>query len=131
MGLLASARHPVCLLAHAFLVVVRLGARDAQGLWVEVLKGGSRPRPDPAYSSAGGEEADPRHGRTEKTNRRFLLEWSLWRRVHQAVAARCRKASLAAKRAARTTAGTEGPSEAVTIAPEEAHLTDEQWAALV
>jgi hypothetical protein len=44
------------------------------------------------------------------------------------VAARCRKASLAAKRAARTTAGTEGPPEAVTIAPEEAHLTDEQWA---
>jgi hypothetical protein len=44
------------------------------------------------------------------------------------VAARCRKASLAAKRAARTKAGTEGPPEAVTIAPEEAHLTDEQWA---
>jgi hypothetical protein len=43
------------------------------------------------------------------------------------VAARCRKASLAAKRAARTKAGTEGPPEAVTIAPEEAHLTDEQW----
>ena len=32
------------------------------------------------------------------------------------------------KRAARTTAGTEGPPEAVTIVPEEAHLTDEQWA---
>ena len=45
------------------------------------------------------------------------------------MAARCRKASLAAKRAARTTAGTEeGSPEAVTIAPEEAHLTDEQWA---
>ena len=46
------------------------------------------------------------------------------------MAARCRRsqASLAAKRAARTTAGTEGPPEAVTIAPEEAHLTDEQWA---
>jgi hypothetical protein len=63
-----------------------------------------------------------------KRRRRFLLEWSVWRRAHQAVAARCRKASLAAKRAARTTAGTEGPPEAVTIAPEEAHLTDEQWA---
>ena len=63
-----------------------------------------------------------------KRRRRFLLEWSVWRRAHQAVAARCRKASLAAKRAARTTAGTEGPPEVVTIAPEEAHLTDEQWA---
>jgi hypothetical protein len=63
-----------------------------------------------------------------KRRRRFLLGWSVWRRAHQAVAARCRKASLAAKRAARTTAGKEGPLEAVTIAPEEAHLTDEQWA---
>jgi hypothetical protein len=54
----------------------------------------------------------------------------LWRRAHQAMAARCRrsKTSLAAKRAARATPGTEGPPEAVTIAPEEAHLTDEQWA---
>ena len=65
-----------------------------------------------------------------KRRRRFLLEWSVWRRAHQAVAARCHKASLAAKRAARTTAGTEGPPEAVTIAPEEAHLTDEQWASV-
>src|SRR5215210_5187641 len=63
-----------------------------------------------------------------KSRRRFLLGWSLWRRAHQAVAARCRKASLAAKRAARATPGREGPPEAVTIAPEEAHLTDEQWA---
>jgi hypothetical protein len=46
------------------------------------------------------------------------------------VAARCRKATLAAKRAARTTASKEGPPEAVTIAPEEAHLTDEQWASV-
>ena len=63
-----------------------------------------------------------------KRRRRFLLEWSSWRRAHQAVAARCRKASLAAKRAARAAAGREGPPEAVTIAPQEAHLTDEQWA---
>src|SRR5215217_581222 len=57
-----------------------------------------------------------------KRRRRFLLGWSAWRRAHQAVAARCRKASLAAK----TTASKEGPPEAVTIAPEEAHLTDAQ-----
>ena len=48
------------------------------------------------------------------------------------MAARCRRsqASLAAKRAVRTTAGTEGPPEALTIASEEAHLIDEQWALL-
>jgi hypothetical protein len=63
-----------------------------------------------------------------KIRRRFLLKWSTWRRAHQAVAARCRKAGLAAKRAARATAGREGPPEAVTITPEEARLTDEQWA---
>jgi hypothetical protein len=43
------------------------------------------------------------------------------------VAARCRKASLAAKRAARRTLGTEEPLEAAPIPPEEADLTDEQW----
>ena len=48
----------------------------------------------------------------------------MWRRAHQAVAARCRSA----KRAARRTPGTEGPPETAEIALEEAHLTDEQWA---
>jgi hypothetical protein len=56
--------------------------------------------------------------------RRFLLGWSVWRRAHQAVAARCR----AAKRAARHTLGGEVPPKTVTIAPEEVGLTDEQWA---
>lgn len=56
--------------------------------------------------------------------RGFLLGWSTWRRAHQAVAARCR----AAKRAARHAFGREGPPETATIAPEEARLTDEQWA---
>jgi hypothetical protein len=56
----------------------------------------------------------------------------LWRRAHQAVAARCRRsqAGLPPKRAAGATAGREGPPEAITIAPEEAHLTDEQWASV-
>jgi hypothetical protein len=63
-----------------------------------------------------------------KGRRRFLLGWSVWRRSHQAVAARCRKASLAAKRATRRTLGTEGPLRAAAIPPEEATLTDEQWA---
>jgi hypothetical protein len=56
--------------------------------------------------------------------RGFLLGWSAWRRAHQAVATRCR----AAKRAARHAFGREGPPETATIAPEEARLTDEQWA---
>jgi hypothetical protein len=43
------------------------------------------------------------------------------------VAARCRKASLAAKRAARRALGTEEPLKAAAIPPEEARLTDEQW----
>jgi hypothetical protein len=59
-----------------------------------------------------------------KRRRRFLLGWSVWRRAHQAVAARCRSA----KRAARRTPGTEGPPKTAAIALEEAHLTDEQWA---
>ncbi len=44
------------------------------------------------------------------------------------MAARCRKASLAAKRAARHALVGERPSEVATIAPEEARLTDAQWA---
>jgi transposase len=43
------------------------------------------------------------------------------------VAARCRKASRTAKRAARQALGTEEPLEAAPIPPEEAGLTDEQW----
>ena len=56
----------------------------------------------------------------------LLLGWSVWRRAHQAVAARCR----AAKRAARQAVGGEGPFKSAAIAPEEAHLTDEQWVLL-
>ena len=59
-----------------------------------------------------------------KRRRRFLLGWSVWRRAHQAVAARCR----AAKWAARQGRGTSEPLKAAVIAPEEAALTDEQWA---
>ncbi len=62
-----------------------------------------------------------------EVRRRFLLGWSAWRRAHQAVAARCRKASLAAKHAARRALGREGPPEVAAITPEGAGLTDEQW----
>jgi hypothetical protein len=44
------------------------------------------------------------------------------------VAARCRKASLAAKHAARHALGGERPLKTAAITPEEAYLTDEQWA---
>ncbi len=56
--------------------------------------------------------------------RSFLLGWSAWRRAHQALAARCRAAKRAARHALREgrTLGT------AAIAPEEASLTDEQWA---
>ena len=60
--------------------------------------------------------------------RRFLLGWSAYRRAHQAVAARCREASRAAKLAARHALGGEGTPKTTAIAPEEARLTDEQWA---
>jgi hypothetical protein len=59
----------------------------------------------------------------------FGLGWSAYRRAHQAVSARCRKASRTAKRAL----GREGPSEdgtgpkATTLPPEGAPLTDGEW----
>ena len=61
--------------------------------------------------------------------RDFRLGWSVWRRAHQAVAARCKKAS----RAARATLRREGSSEdhaepkVITLTPEEARLTDAEW----
>ncbi len=57
--------------------------------------------------------------------RDFRLRWSLWRRAHQAVAARCRAAKRALKR--------EGPSEehaepkVSTLAFEETKLPDAEW----
>ena len=48
----------------------------------------------------------------------------MWRRTHQAVAARCRTAKRTARHALR-----EGRTlDTVAIPPEEAGLTDEQWA---
>lgn len=55
--------------------------------------------------------------------RPFLLGWSAWRRAHQALAARCR----AAKRAARRALMGESPPRIAALAPEEARLTDDQW----
>ncbi len=52
------------------------------------------------------------------------MGWSAYRRAHQAVAARCRGTRRVAQRAF----GREGPPRATAIPPEEAGLTDEQWA---
>ena len=64
--------------------------------------------------------------------RRFRLGWSAYRRAHQAVAARCKKASRAAKRALHERESSEkysGPEP--TIPPSEgAPLTDAEWRAL-
>lgn len=61
--------------------------------------------------------------------RRFRLGWSAYRRAHQAIAARCKKASRAAKRALHGQESSKDHSgpRATTPPPEEAPLTDAQW----
>ena len=56
--------------------------------------------------------------------RPFRLAWSRWRRVHQAVAARCHAARRAARRQMR--AGDRPPPLPV-AAPADAGLTDAEW----
>lgn len=66
----------------------------------------------------------------DEEKRVFRLGWSVWRRAHQAVAACCRKASRAAKRALSrerpSGSDARGP-KTTAIAAEEAPLTDEDW----
>jgi hypothetical protein len=61
--------------------------------------------------------------------RDFRLGWSVWRRAHQAVAARCKKASRAARAALRREGSTEDHAEAkvTVLTPEGARLTDTEW----
>ncbi len=66
----------------------------------------------------------------DEEKRVFQLGWSVWRRAHQAVAARCKKASRAAKRALgqeKPSGSDTGEPKPTAIAPEEAPLTDEEW----
>ncbi len=67
----------------------------------------------------------------EEEKRVFQLGWSVYRRAHQAVAARCKKASRAAKRALsrERPSGSDvgGGPKTTAIAPEEAPLTNEEW----
>jgi hypothetical protein len=66
----------------------------------------------------------------EEEKRVFGLGWSTWRRTHQAVAARCRKAVLAAKRALGREGSSEdrtGPKVIALLPPEGAPLADGEW----
>lgn len=61
--------------------------------------------------------------------RRFRLGWSEYRRAHQSVAARCKKASRAAKRLLHGQSSSEDPGgpKATAPPPEGALLTDAEW----
>lgn len=66
----------------------------------------------------------------DEEKRLFQLGWSSWRRAHQAVAARCKKASRGAKRALRWPRPSRKDargSQTMAVAPEEAALTEAQW----
>jgi hypothetical protein len=69
--------------------------------------------------------AEPDEGK-----RTFRLGWSAWRRAHQAVAKRCKKASRAAKRALGGERSLEEDGtrlHATALSPEGGALTDEEW----
>ena len=66
----------------------------------------------------------------DEQKRAFRLGWSAWRRAHQALAARYRKASRAAKRALSGEVALEdraGPHATTLLCAEGAPLTDEEW----
>jgi hypothetical protein len=66
----------------------------------------------------------------DEEKRAFRLGWSAWRRAHQALAARYRKASRAAKRALSGEAALEDRARSSTTtlrADEGAPLTDKEW----
>ena len=107
------------LLAHAFLAVTRRATVEE-----EVLKGGSRSRPDPP-EGARGASLGARHGRAERAKTLPLGLVGVEAGAPGRGGPLCRKASLAAKRAALRA---KRPPEVAALAPEEAHLTEEQWA---
>jgi transposase len=90
------------------------------------VKGGARSRPDPA-ERAGGQEASARHGRACRTAN-FRFGWSVWRRAYQAVVARCKKASRAARRVLCREESPEGRTDKVSaLLAEGGPLADEEW----
>lgn len=66
----------------------------------------------------------------DEEKRTFRLGWSMYRRAHQAVAARCKKASRATKRALgrqRPSRKDAGGPKTIAVAPKDAGLTEAQW----
>ena len=61
-----------------------------------------------------------------ESEREFRLGWSLWRRAHQAVAARCHAAKRALQHGERALAREPVPIEHIP-APVGAELTDAEW----
>ena len=57
--------------------------------------------------------------------RDFRLGWSLWRRAHQPVAARCRAAKHVLAR--EGSSGHRAPPSVTVVAPVEADLSDAEW----
>ena len=119
----------LCLLAHAFLAVVGSSVEREEGAG---KRGGSRSRPDPA-DGARGETPGAGDGRAEGT-KTLPLEVVLVEAGTPGgggpVAVRCRRnqASRAKGRYAGRSLCGETPLQTTVIAPEEADLTDEQWA---
>lgn len=67
----------------------------------------------------------------DEEKRAFRLGWSSWRRTHQAVAKCCKKAGRAARGALsrqRTPDQNATGPKTMAVAPEEAALTEAQWA---
>ena len=123
----------LCLLAHAFLVVTRRAA---------TMRKVARKRGGPTWTvlipltvpEVRRRWCSRRPSRSERRGSSGS-GWSSWRRTHQAVAARCRKASRAAKRAPGAYLALEDTPQAAAIprcsATRRAPLTDEQWAMVV
>jgi Putative transposase of IS4/5 family (DUF4096) len=67
----------------------------------------------------------------DEQKRTFRLGWSAWRRAHQAVAKRCKKASRAAKHALSreglSGSNAAGGPKITSVAPEGTSLTDQEW----
>ncbi len=88
----------LCLLAHAYLVVVRTQARDAAGGEQEK----DEPPPGSLVALTVPEVRRLVQARaTTAAQREFLLGWSRWRRAHQAGANRCHYARRLRARAVR------------------------------
>lgn len=127
----------LCLLAHAFLVIrCLLDSREEEAA-TQASKKGIPSRILVPLTVPEVRRVLLAMAEAEEEKRVFRLGWSRWRRAHQAVSARCRRATLAAKGSLEP----EGPSEdrtTTTTKPrvstlpleEAAPLSDEEWEVL-